>query len=265
MEKRTASPRTAPPTSPPASEPTGSSPTSEATTTTAPPQRPTGDDVELLAFAQSVELTAHDLYQSALDAGLADGEFADVFSDAAREPRGVRQPAVGHLGRRCARHRDDALFDDLVGAFDSSDTQAVATAGFDLEATAVATHRDLLGRVRGIDGVAALASIVVVEARHGTVLADVAGNGDDLDAMLTADAEALAAPRAVGLEERLRWTIAACPAGGCSSSALRRWASPPCSPPAATTRRRPQDVSAMPRRRPTSPARRSTTTSTCAP
>ena len=70
------------------------------------------------------------------------------------------------------------------------------TAGLDLEATAVATHNDLLGRLQGVDGIAAVASFVVVEARHGTVLADVAGNGDDLDALLTSDAEPLEAPAA---------------------------------------------------------------------
>ena len=199
MEKRIASPRTAPPASPPASEPTGSTPTSEATTTTAPPQRPTGDDVGLLAFAQSMELTARDLYQAALDAGLTDGDFADVFTTLRENHEEYANRLSGILGVDAPQQRDDALFDELAGAFDSSDAQAVAAAGIDLEATAVATHTDLLGRVRGIDGVAALASIVVVEARHGTVLADVAGNGDDLDAMLIADAEALAAPEPSGL------------------------------------------------------------------
>ena len=67
-------------------------------------------------------------------------------------------------------------------------------AGRELEAAAVATHSDLLGQLVDVDAVAAIASFVAVEARHGTVLTDIAGDGDDLDAMLIADAEPLPAP-----------------------------------------------------------------------
>ncbi|MEY2415416.1 MAG: hypothetical protein QOH53_750, partial [Ilumatobacteraceae bacterium] len=45
---------------------TGPSDTTAATTTTAPPKQPTGDDVSLLGFSQSVELAARNLYDVAL-------------------------------------------------------------------------------------------------------------------------------------------------------------------------------------------------------
>jgi hypothetical protein len=98
------------------------------------------------------------------------------------------------LGVDAPQQRDDALFDELAGGFDAGDAAAVATAGLDLEATAVATHTDLIGRLEAVDGIAAVASFVVVEARHGTMLADVAGNGDDLDALLSSDAQPLEVP-----------------------------------------------------------------------
>jgi hypothetical protein len=192
VEKRTASPRTAPPTSPTAtSEPAGGAPESAAATA---PRRPTDDDIELLGFAQSFELTARDLYQAALDADLARSDLADVFRTLRDNHAEYANRLSGILGVDAPQQRDDDLYDQLAGDFDSNDAAAVAAAGQELEAAAVATHNELIGRLSGIDGISAIASIVVVEARHGTVLADVAGSGDDLDALLTSDAEPLEVP-----------------------------------------------------------------------
>jgi Ferritin-like domain len=195
VDKRTAAPRTAPPTSPPASGPVDSAP---VTTEEPAPGRPTGADIELLGFAQSFELTARDLYQAALDGGLADEELADVFTTLRDNHAEYANRLSGILGVDAQQQRDDALFDELVGGFEGGDVAEVATAGRGLEATAVATHSDLLGRLEGIDGIAAIASFVVVEARHGAALADVAGDGDDLDALFRDDAEPLEAPAANG-------------------------------------------------------------------
>jgi Ferritin-like domain len=195
VEKRTAAPRTAPPTSPPTSAPVDSAP---VTTEEEPPLRPTGADIELLGFAQTFELTARDLYQAALDSGLADGDLADVFTTLRDNHGEYANRLSGILGVDARQQRDDALFDELVGGFEGGDVAAVASAGRELEATAVATHSDLIGRLEGIDGIAAVASLVVVEARHGAVLGDVAGDGDDLDAMFRVDAEPLEAPAANG-------------------------------------------------------------------
>ena len=169
METPTAAPRTVPPT-------------------------PTGDDIALLGFAQSFELTARDLYQAALDGGLADHDLSDVFTTLRNNHEEYANRLLGILGVDAPQHRDDALFDELVGGFEGGDAAAVATAGRELEATAVATHAELLGQLTDVDAIAAIASIVIVEARHGTVLTDIAGDGDDLDAMLIADAEPLQAP-----------------------------------------------------------------------
>ena len=198
MEKRIVAPRTAPPTSPATSEPAGTAPTSDSATTSSAPPRPTGEDVDLLGFAQSFELTARDLYQAALDGGLADGDLADLFTTLRDNHDEYANRLSGILGVDAPQERDDALFDELVEGFGGGDAVAVATAGIDLEATAVATHNDLLGRLQGIDGIGAVASFVVVEARHVTVLADVAGDGDDLDALLTSDAQPLDVPAPAG-------------------------------------------------------------------
>jgi hypothetical protein len=73
----------------------------------------------------------------------------------------------------------------------------VAEAGLDLESTAVATHIELLRQLEGIDGANAVASIIVVEARSGTVLTHLTG-ASDLDALFADDAEPLAVSRPTG-------------------------------------------------------------------
>jgi hypothetical protein len=156
--------------------------------------RPTDADIELLGFAESFEHTARDLYQAALDGGLADEDSADVFAVLRDNHAEYANRLAAVLGVDAQRQRDDALFDELVGSFEGGDIAAIASAGRDLEATAVATHSDLVGRLEGIEGIAALASFIVVEARHGVVLGDVAGDGDDLDVLFRDDAEPLEAP-----------------------------------------------------------------------
>ena len=64
------------------------------------------------------------------------------------------------------------------------------TAAYDLESTLVATHTELLGELEGVDGAKTIASILMMEARHCTVLADLAGRGDDLDALFENTARA---------------------------------------------------------------------------
>lgn len=194
VDNPAAVPRSAPPTSEPASsEPAASEPA--ATTTTAPPGRPTADDVALLAFAQSFELTARDLYQAAIDAG-APGSYSDVFVTLMENHEEYGNVLAGIIGSDAPQRRDDAIFDQFVAGFDSNDTTAVAEAGYDLESTAVATHTELLGQLAGIDGATALAAMLVVESRHCTVLATIAGLGDDMDALIDNAAEALPIPAA---------------------------------------------------------------------
>ena len=110
-----------------------------------------------------------------------------------RRPRGHPRHAAP------SSRRDDALYDEFVGDVRAVATcDALAAAAYDLESTLVATHTELLGQLEGIDGARLIASILIVEARHGTVLADVAGHGDDLDALFVNDADAAAPPSGGG-------------------------------------------------------------------
>ena len=81
------------------------------------------------------------------------------------------------------------MYDAVEATFATSDTTALATAGYDLESTAVATHTELLGHLTNVDGAKLVASMLAMEARHCVVLADMSGRGDDLDVLLVNTAE----------------------------------------------------------------------------
>lgn len=62
----------------------------------------------------------------------------------------------------------------------------MAASARQLENDVVATHTEIIGKLAGVDGSALIASMVVIEARHATVLARIAGIVG-LDDQLTTD------------------------------------------------------------------------------
>jgi Ferritin-like domain len=176
LGSRTAS---ASPDTTPSTEP-GTAPTTEATTTTTlPPLLPTADDIALLNFAEAIELTARDLYQDAIDAGIDD----DVVTALNSNHRGYSDAVRGRLGTQSVGVRDEDLYNQYEAQFKVGDVTELAAAAYELESTLVATHIELLSRLRGTDGARVIAAILIVEARHAAVLADIAGKGDDFDAL----------------------------------------------------------------------------------
>ena len=138
-------------------------------------------DAALVGFAISLELTARDLYDAAMDAG-ATGQVWEVFRE---QHESYAQRLAGIAGTP-ANARNDVLFDELVGGF----TGATGAAAFDLENTAAATHTELLGVVTDDKAAKAMASMIAIESRHATVLASFA-KGGDFDAMFLNTATAL--------------------------------------------------------------------------
>jgi len=161
------------------------------------PERPTPADIELLAFAQQVELTARDLYQAAL-AGGAGGEDDGVFPTLRDNHLAAANLISGILGSAAPQQRDNALYEQLVGEFEAGERATVATAAYDLESTTVSTHLELLGQLEGIDSATTIASILIIESRACAVLADVGGGGDDFAALFDNDAAALAPSASAG-------------------------------------------------------------------
>ncbi|MEO7396966.1 MAG: ferritin-like domain-containing protein [Ilumatobacteraceae bacterium] len=179
-------------TQPPTGATTGGSTTAEtspATTTTAPPRKPTAADIELLGFAQSVELTIRDLYDVALSTNAFDGRSASDVSAIREAHEGYGTAIGGLIGRGASDRSISTLFARFQSGFVGS-AQSVATAAAAMENVAAATHLDLLGELEATDGAALIASIAIVEARNATVLNVLAG-ATSLEDQLAGDGEAL--------------------------------------------------------------------------
>lgn len=163
--------------------------TAAATTTTAPPKRPEAGDIELLAFAQSVELAATELYAMAIGSGSLSDDTLAIVTNVHQAHVSYGQSLNGLLGRNAPNAALSELTDSAADAF-GGDEAAFLAAAFELEDTLVATHTQLIGQLLGTNGIELIASILIVEARHALVFADLAGE-TDLDALIFTTAEAL--------------------------------------------------------------------------
>lgn len=169
---------------------TGStSDTTPTTTTTAPAKRPSTDDVTLLGFAQSVELAARDLYDVALGTSGFDADQRAVIATI-RESHDAYAASLSAILGRLAPQTPNPVVDSLSSSF-AGETSTVLAAAYTLESTAVATHTDILGKLQGTDGATLIASILIVEARHGTVLAYLNGKTELDDLLVNDEADAL--------------------------------------------------------------------------
>ena len=169
---------------------TTTSDTVAATTTTAPPKRPTDTDAALLGFAQTVELAARDLYDVALGTKDFDTNLRAVIATI-REAHAAYAASLSAMLGRLAPQRANAIFDDLKSTF-GGDKASVLDAAYKLESAAVATHIDILRTLQGTDGASLISSILIVEARHGTVLAHLNGKTSLDDLLVNTESDALA-------------------------------------------------------------------------
>lgn len=147
-----------------------------------PPRRPSTADVVVLRFLQGVEWAAHELYELARAGGGYDEALAPVMAAMSLHHRSYAEALSGLLGPDSNNVRNEAVFGQFRVRFSNPST--AIDAAYRLEDTAVATHTEHLGALEGTDGAALIASILVVEARHATVLGTVGGI-TELDALLT--------------------------------------------------------------------------------
>lgn len=155
-------------------ETTTTTPASATPTTAAPPRRPTDFDIGLLGTVQQIELTARALYDAAIDAGDWSDTEATVITTIREAHEAAAQSLAGLLGPDAPGEMSQSLYDSLVNDFEGSVADRLAAA-YDFESAIVAGHTAALADLEGIDGATLIAAIQSAEARHGTVLADLAG------------------------------------------------------------------------------------------
>jgi hypothetical protein len=153
------------------------------------PSAPTEADTLLLQGAMELELTAGALY--AVAAASLNDDVARSVAESFSANHNAYAEAIAGIAGLSADTRNEEVFAELEPSFGTPDVIVFATAGAQLEGTASATHTELVGALESTTGRTLSASILVIETRMSTVLTDLAGDGDDLDAMLGAQGEAL--------------------------------------------------------------------------
>jgi len=171
---------------------TTATPTTQGTTTTStPPKRPTDSDIALLAAAQKAEFTAQALYGLAINRVKGwTTEQATVMTTLSGSHQAYANAFSGMLGRVAPNVADETI----LGKFDSTftgSTDDVLKAAATLESALVATHLDILGQLQGVNGATQIAAIVTAEARHVTVLRDLAGSTTLSDLLVDTEAASL--------------------------------------------------------------------------
>ena len=153
----------------------------------AAPFSPTAEDSATLEQTLRIELAAKLLYRDAVAAGMADaaGEIAQVFSDN-HEAAAEEFAAITGIS---ADTYDEAFYEDNKDKFATSDVAQFAQAAWELENNFAATYTELFASLESVESQAVVASIVMINARTATVLADLAGESSDFDLLFDPPAD----------------------------------------------------------------------------
>lgn len=128
-------------------------------------------DKDLASFAISLELTARDLYDAAIDAG-SSGDAWTVM----REQHEAYATRIAGLAGQPAIVRNEEIFASLEGDFATSDPLGAAR---ELENVAAATHIALLNDIENVTFAQIAAAVAAMESRHSTLLGLIAGESGD--------------------------------------------------------------------------------------
>jgi hypothetical protein len=145
-----------------------------ATPASASPPYPTTEaDRDLLSRTLRVELAAKRLYDDAVASGIGEeaAAVAEVFGGN-HEAYADQMAAITGIS---ADTFDESFYEQRAAAFASGDVVEFATAAWELENSMAATYIDLFNDFESIDAHTVVSSIVVVNGRMATVLADLAG------------------------------------------------------------------------------------------
>ena len=143
----------------------------------ATPTPPTAADRALLAFANSAEFAARDLYAAAAALTAFNDEEKAVLVGFHDHHLAAAQALAGLVGKDATNVRADAVYSAFRGKVMGSDKSAIYDTLRELENTLVSTHLSLVGTLEGTEGSALVASILSVQARHAAALALLASRG----------------------------------------------------------------------------------------
>ena len=142
-------------------------------------------ELDLLKFAQRIELSLHDLYDEALQVDKSSAAWT-IMADSHES---FAQAIAGFAGLS-ANERNEDVFQSYRAAMRGADRAMTA---YELESIAAATHIELLGKLSDAGSAEVIASIASAESRHCVVLADVLGSGSDVTMTLTNSAQPIEA------------------------------------------------------------------------
>ncbi len=127
------------------------------------------------------------LYRDAVEAGLTGAalEVAQAFGGN-HEAYADQFAAITGIS---ANTYNEAAYDALKDEFATSDVVEFATAAWELENNLAATYTELFTSFEAEQSQTVVASIVVVNGRMATVLADLAGVSDDLNLLFDPPSE----------------------------------------------------------------------------
>jgi hypothetical protein len=153
----------------------------------AAPYSPTVEDSAKLEQALRIELAAKRLYGDALAAGLTD-VAAQVAQTFGANHEAYADQFAGITGISADSY-DEAFYEDYKDAFATSDVAEFAQAAWELENNFAATYTKMFPSLESVGSQTVVASIVVVNGRMATVLADLAGVSSDFNLLFDPPAE----------------------------------------------------------------------------
>lgn len=141
----------------------------------ATPTPPTSADRALLAFANSAEFAARDLYAAAAALPAFSDDEKAVLVGFHDHHRAAAQAIAGLVGSKATNVRDEAVYAAFRERIGGSNKSAIFDTLRELENTLVSTHLSLVGSLDGTEGSALVASILNIQARHAATLAVLGG------------------------------------------------------------------------------------------
>lgn len=159
----------------PAAGETTSGTTSAGVSTTSP-RRPQPEDIELVTFAQSLELAAVAAYQLVIDSGLLDDETSRVARLFQRHHQEHADAHGGLAGKETSSRANPGLVELFGPRIErASSAEEALQIAYEIEQAAAATHVANIGGYLATGPAALSAAIAPVEGRHGVVLGQALG------------------------------------------------------------------------------------------